>query len=244
MDGVGTAKSMGTKFPIERLQTLVSKSGSMLKEISSTALEAILERGRIVSFHKGHNISGPDQVQRAFYSVLSGSVRMSVNFADGREFVMAFLEPGNMIGLRCCLDMRAPQTDTFAETDVEALMLTAQQLQTLMHENTAVLDAVIAMLCLRMRILTDGIEQFAIWGPRARLAARLILLARTHGQPTERAHEIAISISQESLAAMIGTSRQTVNKLLADLERWGAIRNDYNRIIVGDQKVLAGLLEN
>jgi CRP-like cAMP-binding protein len=90
----------------------------------------------------------------------------------------------------------------------------------------------------------DVAEQFATWTPRARLAWRLLSMAKSHGitRPSKRGMEI--QVSQEALASMINLSRQRTNILLKEMEREELVSLEYGRTRVRDPEAMQALLDD
>ena len=235
---------MTTTWTLPKVEAIVRKALGLADGISHFVAAAAFEKGRIISVPKGNSISLRTDTEPSLYLLLSGSARISVNTAAGREFLVVVFEPGSMWGLRCCLDLQPNYGDVSADTDADVLVLTGANLRELMRSSVELNDAVVQFLCARVRTVSEGLIQFAVWSSRARLASRLLALVRSHGFESEIATVSRVAISQESLAAMIGTSRQRINKLLKDFEAEGMIRIEYNMIVVTDAAALQAVLDD
>ena len=89
-----------------------------------------------------------------------------------------------------------------------------------------------------MRHITQVVADLTFLDLEGRLAKKLLELAEEHGREVEGAVEIELPITQEDLAAMIGTTRATVNRLLGNLEDRRAIERRGRRILVRDAERL------
>lgn len=160
---------------------LIAKSQILKHPLPKSAVEALLERGHVKSFNKGALILQRGEQEPRFFVLLKGTARLSAHTVSGREFVSIFVEPGNFWGVHPCLDGVKESHDAVAETDVEVLAVPAKALRDLMWENRDIQEALVGFLCQRFRMALDVAEQFATWKPRARLAWRLLSMAKSHG---------------------------------------------------------------
>ncbi|MEY8828642.1 Crp/Fnr family transcriptional regulator [Sedimentitalea sp. XS_ASV28] len=228
----------------QEVTNLISDSKILKRPLPQSAVAALLSRGSIKSFSKGALILQRGAQEPRFFVLLKGTARLSAHTVSGHEFVSIFVEPGNFWGVHPCLEGVAESHDAIAETDVEVLAVPAKALRDLMWENRDIQEALVSFLCQRFRMALDVAEQFATWTPRARLAWRLLSMAKSHGiaKPSKRGMEIRIS--QESLASMINLSRQRTNILLKEMEREKLVSLEYGRIRVHDPDAMQRLLDD
>ena len=225
------------------IAALVACAGPENAHLSAPIIETLLSHGRIYHIEKDRQISGRSDKEICFYIVLSGSVRISTNNTDGREFVLSYFTAGSMWGLRPCLMNEPRSHDTFAETAVSVLAVTNKVIYQLMASDTEMMQAIVKILCGRVKYIADAIEQFAIHTTQEQLAWRLLELYESHGHESDLGVTTLQHISQHSLAAMIGKSRQSTNKVLKEFEREGIISIQYNQIIISNPRALRAIIE-
>lgn len=164
----------------------------------------------------------------AFYGVLSGGIKASSLREDGKEAILAVLEPGNWFGEISLLDGLPRTHDATAARDAEVLVLPHAGFERMMKRPAFAL-AICRMLAARVRSLYGMVEDATLRSTRARVARRLLLLAR--GDATQaREPRPVVPVSQEALAMMLGVSRQTLSKELQAMARAGAIALGYGKI--------------
>lgn len=164
----------------------------------------------------------------AFYGVVSGGIKASSLREDGKEAILAVLEPGNWFGEISLLDGLPRTHDATAARDAEVLVLPHAGFERMMKRPAFAL-AICRMLAARVRSLYGMVEDATLRSTRARVARRLLLLAR--GDATQaREPRPVVPVSQEALAMMLGVSRQTLSKELQAMARAGAIALGYGRI--------------
>jgi CRP/FNR family transcriptional regulator, cyclic AMP receptor protein len=168
--------------------------------------------------------------QGAFYGVLAGGIKASSLREDGKEAILAVLEAGNWFGEISLIDGQARTHDATAAGDTEVLALARADFDRMMKRPAFAL-AVCRLLAGRVRSLYGMVEDATLRSTRARVARRLLLLAR--GDATQaRDPRLEVPVSHEALAMMLGVSRQTLSKELHGLVREGAIELGYGRIAI------------
>jgi CRP-like cAMP-binding protein len=175
--------------------------------------------------------------QGAFYGLVSGRIKASSLREDGKEAILVVLEAGNWFGEMSLIDQQPRTHDATALGEAEVLALPRRAFDALMKRPAFSL-AVCRMLAARVRSLYGMVEDATLRSTRARVARRLLLLAR--GDATQAAQSRpVVPVSQESLAMMLGVTRQTLSKELKVLAAQGAVVLGYGRIEIAS----AGLLE-
>jgi CRP-like cAMP-binding protein len=164
----------------------------------------------------------------AFYGVVSGGIKASSLREDGKEAILAVLEAGNWFGEISLIDRQPRTHDATALGEAEVLALPRAAFDRLMKRPAFAL-AVCRMLAGRVRSLYGMVEDATLRSTRARVARRLLLLARGDATQAREARPV-VPVSQEALAMMLGLSRQTLSKELQGLQQAGAVQLGYGRI--------------
>jgi CRP-like cAMP-binding protein len=173
--------------------------------------------------------SAPD----ALFGVVSGSLRVSVVAANGREAVLTLLEPGHWFGEVSLLVGHERVYDTCAVDATAIAVVAASDFHHLVATRSEVHMAMTRLVCLRLRQALAWIDDVILMPLPVRLARRLLNLgvqasAATQGMPV-------FGVSQEDLAFMLGVSRQSVNRQLKLWEMDGTLRVNYRRIELLDR---------
>ena len=164
----------------------------------------------------------------AFYGVISGSIKVSSLREDGKEAILVVLEAGNWFGELSLLDRQPRTHDATGLAESQLLAVPGRAFDRMMMR-PAFAQALCRMLAARVRSLYGMVEDATLRSTRARVARRLLLLAR--GDATQaRELRAVVPVSQEALAMMLGVSRQTLSKELQGLVQEGAISLGYGRI--------------
>jgi CRP-like cAMP-binding protein len=176
---------------------------------------------KIVEFRRAEVIfTQGDPCEHVMY-LQKGGVKLSVLSKAGREAVVAMLGPGEFFGEGCLAGQPVRMGNATAMTDSTILLVEKDRMVRLLHKQHALSDRFIAhMLARNIRIEEDLIDQL-FNSSEKRLARTLLLLARygKHDTPVRAVP----TISQETLAEMVGTTRSRVNFFMKKFQRLGFI---------------------
>lgn len=175
------------------------------------------------------------------YAVHKGIIRASASTADGREGLLALLEPGCWFGESSMLEGTPRTYDADAQGECEVVVVPRTGLQALLDERPELYRHVVPFLCQRIRLSMQLLESHALLPLEGQLARRLLLLSRNALQGDVDQGRVALALSQETLARMLGTSRQSVNKVLKLWEANGLIQQSYGSITLCDLALLESL---
>ena len=176
---------------------------------------------KIVEYRRAEVIfTQGDPCEHVLY-IQSGGVKLSVLSNAGREAVVAMLGPGEFFGEGCLAGQSVRVGSATATTDSAVLLVDKDHMVGLLHKQHALSDRFIAhMLARNIRIEEDLVDQL-FNSSEKRLARTLLLLARygKHDTPVRAVP----TISQETLAEMVGTTRSRVNVFMKKFQRLGFI---------------------
>ena len=194
--------------------------------------EALLGAAELIHARRGAMVFRQgDPIHAAgggFYGLVAGTIKISSLRQDGREAILAVLEPGNWFGEITLID-GSPRTHD--ATALESLDLLVVPPEAFAHQMRDVVfaNAIAAMLAARVRMLYGLTEDATLRSLRARVAHRLLVLAR--GDATQSVHlRHQLQLPQEALAMMLGVTRQTLSKELNALAGEGVVALGYGRI--------------
>jgi CRP/FNR family cyclic AMP-dependent transcriptional regulator len=180
-----------------------------------------------------------DACEHVLY-IQKGGVKLSVLSKAGREAVVAMLGPGEFFGEGCLAGQSVRMGSATAMADSTILLVDKVHMVRLLHRQHALSDRFIAhMLARNIRIEEDLVDQL-FNSSEKRLARTLLLLARygKHDQPVRAVP----TISQETLAEMIGTTRSRVNFFMKKFQRLGFI--DYTDGLKVNNSLLSVVLHD
>jgi CRP-like cAMP-binding protein len=204
-----------------------------LKAISRSLKSRRFRRGEVL-FHEGD----PGD---ALFVVVSGAVKVVVPSEEGEEAILATLRRGDFLGELALLDGAPRSASAVALEPTETLALPREQFRILVAGEPAIRDALLAAVSGELRRLTKHVAELHFLDLTGRLAARLARLAEEHGERLPNGSiRLDAPLTQSDLAAMIGATRQSVNKLLGEFEADGLLRMERDSIVVPSLDRLLG----
>ena len=190
--------------------------------------QALLQHAERKQLRPGEMLFRQGDALGGFYGLLSGNLKISSLREDGREAIFVLLEAGNWFGEISLLDRQPRTHDATALVSSEVLVVPQAAFAARM-EGVAFARAIAGRLAGRIRWLYGVVEDSALRSTRARIARRLLLLARGDATLADDARPV-VPVSQEALAMMLGMTRQTLSKELKVLVTEGAVALRYRRI--------------
>jgi CRP/FNR family transcriptional regulator, cyclic AMP receptor protein len=200
-----------------------------LKRFSQVAVPRTFPAGTRV-FHEGDDSD-------ACYIVKEGSFRVTREHSDGRAITLATLGPGEIFGELAMLDGDKRSASAEALSEGELLALPANDVRALLARHPEISLKLVAGLVRRLRAANVRLSRQSFQTVPSRVAGILAQLSREaqndggggDGDPTE---EVTIQMNQTDLAQLAGTSRESVSRFLAELERAGVVRSGRGRVTV------------
>lgn len=190
--------------------------------------EAVLRRG-----------AKPD----ALYGVVHGELRVLARSSRGRELVVTLLGPGQWFGEISLLDGLPRTHDVVARGDAEVLVLPGRDFRALLDDDPRLYAHFVALLCRKLRLTFALLEDSVMLSLPGRLAKRLLGLAADHkASESGDAGEIGAHLPQEELARIVGSSRESVARHLAEWQRNGWIETRYGRVRLLDADALRAIV--
>ena len=204
------------------------------------ALERVAAGMRSRRFRRGEVIFHVGDPGDALFIIVSGEVKISLPSEAGDEAILVRLQAGDVFGELALLDGAPRSATATALGAVETVVLPRERFRQLIAEEPAVRDALLASLAAELRRLTTHVEELHFLDITGRLAACLCRLASDGGAPLpDGAIRLHTSLTQGDLASMVGSTRQSVNKLLGQFADDGYLRVERDAIVVTDLEGLA-----
>ncbi len=189
------------------------------------------------SFPAGTRVFHEGDSSDACYIVSEGSFRVTREHSDGRAITLATLGPGEIFGELAMLDGDTRSASAESITDGTLLALPANDVRGLLARNPEIALKLVAGLVRRLRAANMRLSRQSFQTVPSRVAGILAQLSRD-GQESGgdegdgEMSEVTIRMNQTDLAQLAGTSRESVSRFLAELERAGVVRSGRGRVTV------------
>jgi CRP/FNR family transcriptional regulator, cyclic AMP receptor protein len=167
--------------------------------------------------------------------VITGVIRVFVTAPDGRTMTIRYCRSGELLGAMSLFsDEFAEPATKQALVDTQLLMISPAKVRALAQRDPRVAGALLVELSERARTFVNEIPGTAFATVRQRVARQLLDLASTHHNDSDPSDELAVRITQQDLAAAVGTVREVVVRALRQLRDAGAVRTERDRIVLLD----------
>ncbi len=203
--------------------------------LDGASLERVGRGMRTRRFRRGEVIFHMGDPGDALFIVAAGAIKIMLPSDTGDEAILATLRPGDVFGELALLDGAPRSATAVALEPTETLILPRDRFRDLLDTEPAIRDALLASLAAELRRLTSHVEELHFLDITGRLASRLARLASEAGtRQADGSIRLDSPVTQGDLAAMIGCTRQSVNKLLGMFTDDGLIQFDRDRIVIRD----------
>jgi CRP/FNR family transcriptional regulator, cyclic AMP receptor protein len=208
------------------------------EELSRVAANASLIRHRpqATIFQKG-------DPGGSMMAVVRGRVKICTYSPDGRELVLNIIDRGGLFGEIALLDGQPRSADAVAIEDTELLVLDRNRLMPFLNANPEIATRLIGVLCQRLRVTSEALEDALLRDAPSRVARGLLRLAATFGKQEPAGLRLDIKLSQQQLGNLIGISRESTNKYIVEWTRAGYLSVNHGFITISDRDTLESLSE-
>jgi CRP-like cAMP-binding protein len=214
---------------------------AVFQSLAQRDIDAILARATSRRVTRGTMILRRGEPNGGMIVIVSGRVRVSVVSEDGKEIALTVLGQGEVLGEMSLLDGEASSADVTAQEDCVLLVIERSQFLDLLRHNSDLCLHLMAMLTRRLRQTNAVLEDVALLDLPTRLGRLLTRLAKDYGIPVRTGTRIEVKLSQKDLSALVGASREKVNKQIRRWEEVGFLSKDSGRLVVVDADGLAPL---
>jgi len=193
-------------------------------------------------YPRGAEIFVRDPERREAFVIVSGEVEVSRGSAAGKKFVLSVQGPNEILAIVRLLAEPPIHYVYTAYEDSVLLHLPCDGLAAILDADPILWRDIALLMCARHGDSLRQLNNQKLGSLDQRMAATLADLARIHGIAGGQGIELGLRLPQEQLGAMLGVTRQSVNKLLRGFEEAGLIAIDYNRITIRDPAALDAIV--
>jgi CRP-like cAMP-binding protein len=201
----------------------------LFADLTDRESDTILDLMREKTIARGTAVFHQNDSGGGLYLILSGSVKISRTGRDGREVTVAVLHEGNFFGEMSLLDGQPRSASATAAQGARLLVLDREHFQRYVLNQSGIMAKLLRELSKRLRAADQTIENLALGSVHDRLVCLIGHLGR-RATTGDGAGVIERAPTHQELAEMVGSSRETVTRALAALEREGLIEVKKKRI--------------
>ncbi len=231
-------KDVCEEAPVDHADDVLSRAPlfEALDEDGAKALRSMLND---VELPRGDRLFDEGDAGDRLYVVLEGKIKLTRAASDGRENLLSVLGPGEMFGELSLFDPRPRTASAVAITDARLAALAHADLLSWLTGRPDVALHLLRALAQRLRRANDVMADLVFTDVPGRVAKALLDLADRFGEPQGDGLQVHHDLTQEELAQLVGASRETVNKALADFAARGWLQLSAKSVLLLDAERLA-----
>jgi CRP/FNR family transcriptional regulator, cyclic AMP receptor protein len=185
-----------------------------------------------VTFPRAHVIFAEGEPGDRLYIILSGKVKIGRKSPDGRENLLAVFGPSDMFGELSIFDP-GPRTSTATTvTEVQAVTMDRTALREWIAKRPEIAEQLLRVIARRLRRTNNMLADLIFTDVPGRVAKALLQLAHDFGTQEGGMLRVTHDLTQEEIAQLVGASRETVNKALADFAHRGWLRLEGKSVLI------------
>jgi CRP-like cAMP-binding protein len=206
----------------------------LFRGVADADLAAIAPMLRQRRYRTGETIFHEGDPGDAMHVIASGRAKISIESLEGDEAILVTLGPGEVFGELVLLDGAPRSADAIAVEPTVTYILALPDFGPLIANNEAFRSAILHNLAQELRRLTVHVSELHFLDLAGRLASRLARMADEIAPGQRDEVRLGRAYTQSELAAMIGGTRQSVNRVVAELVSEGLLRVEPSDLVVID----------
>ena len=209
-------------------------SAPLFAGMDDSEARTLLESMVPVELSRGDVLFREGEPGDRLYVIAQGKIKLGRRSSDGRENLLSVLGPGEMFGELSLFDP-GPRTATASSVaDALCYELRHEALVDWVTAHPAVATQLLGALARRLRRTNETLADLVFSDVPGRVAKALLDLSTRFGEKSDDGVRVAHDLTQEELAQLVGASRETVNKALADFAARGWVRREGRAVVLLD----------
>lgn len=212
----------------------VLRQAPLFAALDDEAAAALMASTVEVRLAKGQDLFLEGEQGDRMFVITEGKVKLGHTATDGRESLLAILGPGELLGELSLFDPGPRTATATALTDATLIAVGHSALRPWLAGRPEVAEALLQALAQRLRRTNEAMADLVFSDVPGRIAKILLDLGDKFGRLLPDGLHVTHDMTQEELAQLVGASRETVNKALADFATRGWIRLESRSVVLID----------
>lgn len=218
-------------MPLDEVRKILSQN-PWFASLPKILADKLLEKGKLKVMQNQQILHQKNDSADGFYCVVNGRIRVSNFTVQGKELVLTWIQPGNWFGEISLIDGQPRTHDAHAEDTTTVLKVPKSAFEQLFIKNQDWSHYIMRLLCQRVRATFSLIDETGCLSLKGQLCKRLSIMQQGLEEQQKQSQSMQLTISQDALAQLIHSSRQTVNKILQSLQADNVIALRYGKLII------------
>jgi CRP/FNR family transcriptional regulator, cyclic AMP receptor protein len=201
------------------MQPALFRKLSLFAELDDRELASIAGVAKTRRYNKDDVIFHADESGDVFCVIREGKVKITMISPEGKEIILSMMGPGDFFGEMALLDDEPRSATVVAMEPLEVVTIWRTDFLEIMKDNFGITKKIMAELSRRVRRMSNRIESLATMDVYGRLARFFLDLATQQGKLLDSGYVAVTRPTHQAIANMIGTSRETVSRLIHELMR-------------------------
>ncbi|MDQ6849638.1 MAG: Crp/Fnr family transcriptional regulator [Actinomycetota bacterium] len=220
------------------MEEILRRAG-IFQGVDPGSVEALANDFEIIDAPRGTTLFREGEPGESLFIVVSGKVKLGRKSSDGRENLVAIMGPSDQFGELSLFDPGPRTATATAVTDARVAVLPKAALQRWAQERPEIAMQLLRVVARRLRRTNTMLADLIFVDVPGRVAKQLLQLAQRFGSVDGGQLRVTHDLTQEELAQLVGASRETVNKALADFASRGWLRLEGKSVVILDRERLA-----
>lgn len=217
----------------------ILRRAGLFQGVDPEAVEALAKEFETFEAPRGTTLFSEGEPGESLYIVLAGKVKLGRRSPDGRENLVAVMGPSDQFGELSLFDPGPRTATATVVTDARLARLPKDSLQAWVRDRPEIAMQLLRVLGRRLRRTNTMLADLIFVDVPGRVAKQLLQLAQRFGSLEGGSLRVTHDLTQEELAQLVGASRETVNKALADFASRGWLRLEGKSVVILDRERLA-----
>ena len=218
---------------MEGVQDILSRAG-IFQGVDPVAVQNLIEQMETVRFPRGTTIFDEGEPGDRLYIITSGKIKLARHAPDGRENLLTVMGPSDMFGELSIFDPGPRTSSAVCVTEVTAATMNSEMLKQWVADHPSIAQQLLRVLARRLRRTNANLADLIFTDVPGRVAKTLLQLANRFGVQEGGALRVNHDLTQEEIAQLVGASRETVNKALAEFALRGWLRIEAKAVVLLD----------
>ena len=220
------------------MDEVLARAG-LFQGVAGEAAEALASSLQYADYARGETVFLEGEQGDTLYIVLTGKVKIGRRATDGRENMLSVMGPSDMFGELSLFDPGPRTATATVVTEARLASLAHTSLKPWITDRPEIAEQLLRVLARRLRRTNDALADLIFTDVPGRVAKQLLALSERFGSTEPDGIRVHHDLTQEELAQLVGASRETVNKALADFAQRGWVRVDSRALTILDGERLA-----
>lgn len=217
----------------------VLRRAGLFQGVDPNDVEALGNQFEVFDAPRGTTLFSEGEPGDSLYIVLTGKVKLGRKSSDGRENLVAVMGPADQFGELSLFDPGPRTATAVVVTDARLARLPKAALTRWVQERPQIGMQLLRVVARRLRRTNTMLADLIFVDVPGRVAKQLLQLAQRFGSVDGGQLRVTHDLTQEELAQLVGASRETVNKALADFAQRGWLRLEGKSVVILDRERLA-----